>query len=142
VQRRTFLVLAGHGVAHASGRHRQGPTEADCPVAQDSNYRLVEQVDRVNHVLVERRPAPDGRWEFTLVDWQTTPEGDRDVLIASTHQDSGFHVQGDISHKTSLWVQSKGGASLMITFESIAKVRVFRHVDRGEEVVLEATSCA
>jgi hypothetical protein len=30
----------------------------------------------------------------------------------------------------------------MITFESTAKVRVFCHVDRGKEVVLEAMSCA
>jgi hypothetical protein len=51
MQRRTFLLLAGHGMTHSSIRHRHGPDGADCPVSQDSNYRLVEQAERVNHVF-------------------------------------------------------------------------------------------
>lgn len=97
---------------------------------------------QVDEVFAGRKPSPDGRWLLTFVTWQTAPESDRDVLIVCGHRDPGFHVHGTVGHQTTFWAPSKDGASLMITFESPADIRVFRHIDRGKGVVLEAIAHA
>jgi hypothetical protein len=141
VRRRAFLALAGSGAFHTSaaasaGTWTQEDFESD--VGNNSDYRMIALAERVDDVFVERRPRPDGRWLLSFVNWLTTPEGDRDVLVASTHDEPGFHIDSSVPYRTAWWAARKSTASLMVTFEVKANIRVFRHIDRGKEVVLEA----
>lgn len=138
MDRREFLTFTAS--ATFARRRSDAPAAAngDLGLGTDPNLRLVERVERVDEVFIERRPSRDGRWVLTFVDWRTTPETDREILIECSYQNAGVHIDDDVGHETTFWAPSRGGTSLMITFASTAHVRIFRHVDRGRDVVLEA----
>lgn len=138
MQRRTFLAIAACSIAGSAAP--TAPAAIDELAEHDSTYHLVDSIDRANHVVVDR--GPRGQWLLTFVDPRTTPEGDRDVVVETQYPEPGLHIGGDVSHETGFWVSRRDGPSLMITFSSLAAVRVFRHVDRGKEVVLETTHAA
>jgi hypothetical protein len=141
MDRRAFLALGGSSALGAASRRR---TEARTfeSVSADSEYRLVTRLDQVDSVLVDREPTPDGRLNLHFVNFNTTPEGDRDVVVVCTHHDPGVHIDGIVRHRTTLWIPAKGVAHLMIDFEQTSNLQLFRHVDRGKEVVLEAVSAS
>jgi hypothetical protein len=135
MNRRKFLAVAGSALARPFPQPDGGGFDRNSP-----NYRLVRQVSRVDQIFAERNPSPDGRWTLSFSNFQTTPEGDQDIVIPCTHGEPGFHVQG-VQHETTLWVPSKHAAVLMITFESTANVTVFRHVNRSQEIVVDSSPC-
>lgn len=138
MRRRTFLTLVGSAGLSQSLQFAPADADSNPDIAKDPNYRLSQHIETVDEIFVERQPGPHAQWVLRFTDWGTTPEGDREVILLCPQRDPGFHVEGEVRHETSLWAPSNATTFLMITFESTADVRIFRHTDRGKDVVVNA----
>ncbi len=102
-------------------------------------YRVVTTADNIDAVFVSR-DARTGDLEVGLLNSDTTPQDDREVRVPCSHDDPGFHVEGNVPYETTLWPSIKQGCELMISLSSRARVMIIAHRDRAKEIVLTATT--
>jgi hypothetical protein len=87
----------------------------DSDVDDNPDYQLVETIEHVNEVIVERSQSPDGRWILTFMNFLTTPESDRDERGAPVK--TFFFMGRNPKNKSGVsWKINRAGSNVRVSW--------------------------